>query len=192
MGNVEGQLTVNNLYYQATAANITAVDLGNFLVTWRANEQFTWRSAISSDWFLNQYRVTCLTQPLLATLVMPVTPSLQGAGPANHLPTTNAIVLSKVTNLRGQHGRGRIYMPAIPTTWVALSVLVDAGGIQQYQNLAVGLTTDVAVGALTWHPVVPSFSKLTPRTLIGASTVVNTIVRTIVGTVRRRRLGKGR
>ena len=77
-----------------------------------------------------------------------------GTAGATNLPLEMAAVLPFSTTLRGQHGRGRVSMPAIPNTFQTPATnpnLINGAGITAYQALNALLLTPVTAGTRTWE-----------------------------------------
>jgi hypothetical protein len=151
-----------------------------------------YRACMSSDWKVVGVTAVCLTQPTLQTVSSTVSGGLAGTGPANHEPNQCAVVISRYTNVKGQHGRGRIYLPAIPTSWVTGSTITLAGGITAYNAFAVDLGTGITISAIAYAASVVQRAPTSPRGLVGVGSISSTSARLIVATVRRRRLGRGK
>jgi hypothetical protein len=116
-----------------------------------------------------------------------------GTAGAAALPGTSAVVVTKQTAWKGQHGRGRFYMPSIPTTFTTPATdpsILNSTGLVAYTTWMATLIANV-VGTVVWTPVV-SQRPVPPQVLPQyASKVVTLRVQPVLGTVRRRREGRG-
>lgn len=117
-----------------------------------------------------------------------------GTAGATNLPLEVAATISKQANLKGRHGIGRISMPAIPNTFTTpatASSSLNAAGLTAYGLLAADMLLNLVTGTDTWIPVI-STRPIPPATTIDrAAQIVLTTTRTILGTARRRKLGRG-
>jgi hypothetical protein len=122
-GRVDGQITINDLYFQAAGAVTPAgVDtLVTDIASWFGGNLAT---ILSDDWATERVVGTDLTtatgyrKELAAVTIGGVT------GEAN--PNNVAAVVSLRTNQRGRSARGRNFVPAIPGAAVTLNTLDPA------------------------------------------------------------------
>jgi hypothetical protein len=105
-----------------------------------------------------------------------------------------AAVFQKKTALKGQHGRGRTSMPAIPNTFTTPATdpnIINATGLTAYLALANQLITPVAAGGNTWSLIV-STAPIPPVTLTTRGSIVTLItIDPTLGTIKRRKPGRG-
>jgi hypothetical protein len=189
-GVVEGQQTMNTFYYDdgmpvgsATTASLT--ELFNAF-TGAGGVTTAYDAAVSSDWTFSNLTIDCPTSPTLAASV--VSPLVAGTGPAGHEPNQVAVTLAKTTAWKGQHGRGRISLPAVPTVWVSQTLLIN--------TVAIGALVTKMKQALTGasHTFTPGLlSRATPpSTTLGYMPLTNVVIRTVLGSCRRRKPGVGK
>ena len=189
LGSIEGQLTVNTYYYADGGAALTQSTEANLWAGWATAFQAHYLGCISSDWQLRNYKVQCLTSPARQPSISGIV-AANGTGPAGHEPTTVCGVILRRSLVKGAAGRGRVSIPAVPITWVLLSQLNATGGTA-YQLHAIDIGTAFTVGAITYVPqVVSRKNKLGP--VLGASPVIVTQVDSVLGSCRRRKLGRGK
>lgn len=190
-GTIEGQMTVNLFYYRdqiaiatgATLAQMQSLYLG---VTGFGGIITDYLASLSSDWLATAIIIDSPTSPALARLYMPSI--LVGTGPAGHLPTTTAAVITKMSGLKGQCGRGHVALPAVPKTWATESTVTN---VTAYNALAGQMAQIQANGGVEFHPVIWSKgTRLTPR--LGHTDITVCQLRPVLGTVRRRKLGRGK
>jgi hypothetical protein len=130
------------------------------------------------------------TTPTLVQLVGGV-----GLGGALCSPLEVSAIISFQSALKGQHGIGRRYIPAVPqafcNTAAGKGSQLTAAAVTAYQALAFAMLTNVAAGAFVLQPAV--FTRpVSPAFLVTrASLLLTSVVRPILGTVRRRRIGRG-
>lgn len=193
VGMLENQVCVSSFFYKGpslvnncTQANLT--DLGAGFVA-AGNMLTKYLAACSSDYTLSQVNIDCPTTPSLAPLI--TTQVGSGGGPAGHLPTEMAVVLIKQTAVRGQCGRGRVSIPAVPTAWVTASKLTT---VVAHNNLATQMEASITAGADTFFPCIYSAkgSRVFPVPGYAAITLVQLAAGSLLGTVRRRKIGRGK
>jgi hypothetical protein len=190
IGIVEGQETINTFYYYcSTAGALTTADLIAALAAWRAAFSAHYIAAMSSDWKSVNLIAACLTQPSLVTIDDFTWAGTNGGGPAGHEPTQVAVCVSRYTAFKGQHGRGRIYLPAVPTGWVTNSNVTTVGA---YVQIALDLALGFTANANIYVPAVVQRSKVSPRPVVGVAAVVEGTARFLTATIRRRRIGRGK
>lgn len=187
-GLVEGQVTINTFYYADGGGALIAATEQNIAAGWITAFGAQFRAACSSDWTLTSVKVLCLTSPNRMPFVS--VQSLAGTGPAGHEPTQIGFVVVRKSGVRGQAGRGRVTMPAMPTTWVTGSILSALGitGVGAFQAMP---STGFVASTVTYTAqIVSKKNKSGPA--LGASPVLTSIASPTVGTVRRRKLGRGK
>lgn len=154
------------------------------------------KNALSSDCFLQTIKVQCLTTPsrLPFTFTLP-SASQAGSVVGNHLPSEIAAIVTKYTATKGQHGRGRIYLPGLPSSFITPGSdanRLTATGLAATNGTATGFTsasnldgTNLALAAVTTRVL-----KGAPTTQ--GQTVALYVSRALVGVIRRRRIGRGK
>lgn len=190
IGSIEGQLTVNTLYYRgAGARNSESLAMQINLITALENAggvRDKLKAACSSDWTMESMLVDC---PFVQTIATLTAASIgAGGGPAGHEPTTIGVVISKMTTVKGQCGRGHITTPAVPTSWVTSSMLTNTTA---HDALSLALGGVISGGGTTFTPVI--YSKGTRITKNpGVADIIQCVTRDLLGTVRRRKIGRGK
>lgn len=193
-GSVEGQMTINTFYYLSPPGGSahTQATMRGAATAWQTAFLARYRAAISVDWTLTSVAAISLSDFTLIPFVDTTNAGQAGTGPAGHEPTMVASVISRITAVRGQHGRGRIYLPAVPTAWVTNSTVTLAAGTLAYFNVGTDMLNGFTLGADVYGAALVQRSKILPKTLIGAGFIINVANRPLLGTVRRRRIGRGR
>lgn len=182
------------LDYMATAPlAVSPATLGGFLAAWRVANEANWQGVMSSQATISTY--------IAAEVANGNTPSfvVTGVGKIGQvllppLPGTVAVVVSKTSTLKGQHGRGRFYGMAIPTSFTSPATepnTLNAAGLAAYLTLTNGLNVAVIGGGGTWNLAI-STRPIAPLTLVlNAIPVLSLVTQSILGNVRRRREGRG-
>ncbi len=191
IGTVEGQLTINTFFYLDTnGPNTGTVTIANSLVTafmGAGGVEPLYIACMSADWSLQGYTVDSPNNPFLSTVQG--TFGAVGGGPNGHEPTTVGVVISRFSAIKGQCGRGHITLPAVPTAWVTASTLTNTTA---HTALANKLSADLVQGGNTFTPCIYSRAGSHYQPQKGAAAVEAALVRTTLGTVRRRKLGRGK
>lgn len=192
---VDGQQCLMNFDYQIVSGPIAGTAEADLIVAWRLANEPALQAIISNDALITGYKCAMISQPTrIPAYFVIALGGLLGTGGATHLPTTVAGVVSKYTLIKGQHGRGRNYVPAVPTAFVTPGTNADsmnAAGLAAYATFA-GLMAAGLLGAGTnFSPCISQRDKGVVA-VTKAENVVQTIVRPLLGTVRRRRVGRGK
>jgi len=179
-------------YQTATPGQITATNVAAVAAQWIAN--------VGADY------LACLSNLALAQAVIvqvmssPSVPSFNsawsgpGTGGASQLPIEVAAVVSKYSTLKGQHGRGRSMMPSVPVNFTLPATnpneLIPAG-VAAYNFLFTTVLAGLTVGAVALSPAI--FTRpIKPAVLVTRAVHVTSYrIQTILGTIRRRREGRG-
>lgn len=189
-GVLEGQMTLSSFYY------IDSNTKGTNLATAQANLQaalpsiggplVTYGAACSSDWQFQSLVIDSPNNPTLSPLVTPYVTT--GGGPAGHEPTTVAAVVARQTATKGQCGRGHVLVPAVPTAWVTDSEITT---LTAYTALANGMKLTLTTGPDTFTPGIWSKGTRTVHQF-GFDFLISATPRVVLGTCRRRKLGRGK
>lgn len=195
IGSLEGQLTVNNFYYQdggqvlAGGGSPTELEL----VTAFHTGVFAYlRACISSDWTLTGYRVAVLTTPSRIPYFNLPTQNNTATGAAGHEPTTISSLFSRYSGVRGQSGRGRVYIPAVPTVIVVASQIATAS-FGAFQSAASQMSAPQVATSRTYTPGVVSRRGVAQGGAnYGFSPLTSCVARQLLASTRRRRIGRGK
>jgi hypothetical protein len=193
IGVLEGQLTINNFYYWDSGATLSATSEQDLAVAFIGiGNLTTFLAACSADLVITAIKVQCLTTPTRMPYVDTIAGGVGAIG-GGHEPTTVSCVISRYSGIKGQAGRGRVYMPAVPTVWVTGSAVTAGAGITAYGNVATMMkVTFTSGGSPTYVPMQVSKRNRTANFVLGASPVLNTDFRPLLGNTRRRRIGRGK
>lgn len=139
-----------------------------------------------------QYTLACLSSGAPVTLVQ--TSSAIGTVVGNQLPLEMAAIQKKRSALRGQHGLGRFYMPAVPISFTTPATdpnLVNAAGQTAYNQLNDTLKLTQAVAGIFYDCCITK-RPTPPANLVTLAQPISRIDSiALLGTVRRRREGRG-
>jgi hypothetical protein len=159
--------------------------------------QPTWQPLTANNVSWDTTKVSCVSIPTRNPFVLTTAPlPLFGSGgAAGHLTSTDAGIFSKYTLFKGQHGRGRNYIPGMPESFVAPAVDANdltAGGIAALSAFATAARTQPFTDGVNTLDlcIYTRPAKGLPVTL--AANVIVVTPRPLLGTVRRRRVGRGK
>lgn len=194
VGVLEAQTTVNVLYYVDGEIALGAANRQDQVALATAFTDVTgpmpeYLAACSNDWAATSLLIDVPTKPENAVY----THLLTGAGGGAlvpPLPNQMAVTIQKHTTWRGKHGRGRISVPAVPSTWTDGTTLVNKTA---HQALADVLNDPVTDATHTFMPVIMAEEKDEAGVVlkVGQVPIVSCSVNTILGTARRRKPGVG-
>jgi hypothetical protein len=155
------------------------------------------RAMMDTSTYIMSVKVTCLTTITRVPYVAALNSGAGFAGTAStpHLPKEMAAILSCYTAYKGQHGRGRKYTAGVPTSFVTSSSnanSLNTSGVAALTALGTAVLAGTCVdGATVMSPCIYTRVKgATPVT--NAAPITSTIARSLLGTVRRRRPGRGK
>lgn len=191
VGSIEGQLTIDTFYYRGdSAAGTESLAMQINLVTaleLAGGMRDKYKACMSSDWTMESMLIDC---PFIATLATLTAASVgPGTGPAGHEPTTVATVISRFSKQKGQCGRGHVSLPAVPTAWVTSSMITSSTA---YDAFVLTMGGVISGGGHNFTPVIYSKGTRVSPKASGISDQINATLRDVLGTVRRRKLGRGK
>lgn len=192
IGELELQQTVSTFYFMddGTKADVTPEYLATGLVACvegplGLGSFFT--SCCSMDWLFKRATCDSPTSPTVTGAERLYT--AQGVAPAGHLPTTVAATIQRRSIVKSQCGRGHLQVPAVPKIWVNASVVSNT---TEYDALANAMLATFNVSSRLWTPVIWSAHGSWHAPTPGAAPLVTCKLFPTTGTVRRRKLGKGK
>lgn len=135
-----------------------------------------------------------LTDISVPTQTVPYAPATVGTVVGATLPLEMGVILRKGVGIRGQHGIGRVTMPAVPVSFTTPAVdpnVLNAAGILAYTNFIGSAATALFVGGAFVTPALTT-RPTPPATNASRGAVLTTWVPvSLLGTARRRREGRG-
>lgn len=180
-------------YISNTPIAVTPSVLLQFITDWRTLNETTYFNCLSSSQTLVQYLVQDLKPATTPTQFDTVGPGV-GTAAATTLPIWNAAVIGKGTVWKGAHGRGRMYMGAVPTSFTTPATSPDrinAAGSALYLALRTTLLLTVVSSGRNWNWSVLQRPIAPITTPSFGATIVTTYTDEQLGTVRRRIEGRG-
>lgn len=191
-GQIEGQMTLSTFMYSAavTTLSLTAAQT---LLTNISNGLFpSYKNLISSDWTCVRELLRMVHRNDVPTNISTNRFATAGGRPALHEPTEVAGIFNRTSLIKGQHGRGRVSIPAISTADVSASNWTGAAittNILLFQSAALATASD---GTNTWTPCIGQRGTGSPRLIVGFSPIATVLVNNLLGTIRRRKIGRGK
>lgn len=183
--------------YLTAYASVGPSDLSQLATSWTASCMASYRACLSPDSKVVQITVQDLVPGLNPSYVAFL--SLVGLAGVHYLPLISQANIEWKSQLKGQHGRGRTQMPAIPDTFTTPATdpnSLNATGLTAYGGLGIVCILSLVGGAETYTPCITTRPiKGTPPTPTPkpsrAATKVGYVVRPLLGTQRRRFPGRG-
>lgn len=183
-GRVHSQTTMNVFHYRVSIDG-DADDADGLVAAFAANCQTEWLACCSDEWELTGYICQKIHPlPVLSAFTQEVAFSA-GTVAGNSLPSSVAVVMTKRTNLGGRVGRGRTYMPGVPSSFEDNSEITDAG---YATYLALANRLDNSLTSQIGGSYTPVIWHRTPRT---SDSITQFIPRTTLRNQRRRQVGRG-
>lgn len=155
------------------------------------NVSTTWAAVMNGGQQLVNVTVAILSRNDIATSVQQ--PAFSGGLSTATVNDMLAVVAVRRTPLKGQHGRGRISLGAVPTTFFGANsnTVLTPLAYGKYVALCAVFQRDITTSPGTWTPCIttrpPKGTFLVTR---AAADVIYSVDR-VVGTVRRRKQGRG-
>jgi len=152
-GRIDGQLTLNNLYFEVSGGGITPVNiatLANAVAAWFLDEL---TPELSQDWSAVRVQAFDLGDPAGAAAT--ATSAGPGGVAGESAPNNVAACISIRTASRGRSGRGRNFLPGVPNSLITLNTLDNtfmATLVSVYEQL-IGPGTFLA----GWQQVIVSY-----------------------------------
>jgi hypothetical protein len=176
---------VNTFYYADGGAALSPTTEAVLGTGWLGSIGVAFMAAISSDYLMQTVKVQCLTTPTRMPAIGVV--NVAAGGPAGHEPLTVGVTIQRLTGIKGQSGRGRITVPAVPTAWVTNSVLTSTA---LHTALAAAIGTGFVAGGVTYTAQLASRGNRKGPSL-GASPILTTRLDLVLGSARRRKINRG-
>lgn len=168
------------------------VEVSNFEAQWEANLLAKLRACLAADCTLTSISAIAISDNSVQPVVSPQ--GLAGTVAGNHLPIEMAITIAKQSSIRGRSGRGWLQLPGIPISFTTPATdpnILNATGLAATNTLCVELLHAVVSGAYTWTPVVSSRPPKGFPNYTRAAPLNGIVPRLLLGTVRRRKEGRG-
>lgn len=178
-------------YMGSSAPALIGSDLTALVTLAEASFRANFPPLVTVETELFQVAIRCLSAPAQPTGIIGVTGTVVGTATGIPINLTVATVVTKRTELIGKHGRGRLYLPAVPAAFVEPggNRLTDASRAVTQAAMVLVLKEHV-VGSITYKAAV-SQRQAPGIATANAGFVAELDTRTLLGNVRRRRLERG-
>jgi hypothetical protein len=192
VGRLHGQITRSVLHYAKT--DFAPVNDGNaflqaFSLAYTGTLTGLYRACCSNEFTVVQVSYQWIKPTRYRALQVSIFPNA-GTVIQNSLPSGAATVLSKTTPRSGRKWRGRVYLPAIPQTFEADS-LINATGKQAYDALAASLNSSQIITGTQLYPWVNKDLPTGAAQDTNDHTIDSVITRDVIRYQRRREVGVG-
>jgi len=195
LGTADNQIWICNFDYIVQTPAVPNVNAEqNLTINWITAHLTNFRGFICTDTVVTAVKATCLTIPARQPYTNIQTTGNAGTITPPHADIELAVVFSKYTGFKGQHGRGRNYLPAIPQSFInstsgqTNTILLTTA----YQTfIGTLLSATISDGTSTYVLAITQRTKQGVAVTNGAA-VLAVQLRTLMGTVRRRRIGRGK
>jgi len=191
-GAIENQLTINTFYYGAAVPSPSPTQLATLLTNISTNIFAKYAACISADWSAMKETLDVVHRNDLNGASSTANAGTFGGRLAGHEPTEVAGVILRRCAVKGQHGRGRMSLPAISLNDVTSSRLANVVLFGLLALLVTAMQNVASDGVNNWTPVMAQRALVSPRLVIGSSPLSSVLFSTLLGTIRRRKIGRGK
>jgi hypothetical protein len=191
IGTIESQQTVSTFTYQAAVPAPSGTLMTTLLNNISTNLRAAYAACLSSAWLLTEEDLDCIHRNDINGVFTTAHSGLTGGRGPTTLPTTVAIVINRTSNVKGQHGRGRVSLPAVVAADTTLSKISAAGLITALIALETAMMVTASDGINVWTPCIAERANVSPRLAIGSSALQTVVHDSLLGTIRRRKIGRG-
>lgn len=193
---VDQQTCLWTMDFIMTSSAQSATSEQNLATTFNTAMATAIRGFLAADCFYVGVKVTCLTTPARIGFMFNVaTANQSGQVAGNHLPSQMAAIISKYTSTKGQHGRGRFYLPGVPIQFTTPAT--DCDRINAAGVTAMGAINTALLGGAITDSANVALPAVTQRVAAGAAVTHGQVIaqlqsRLLLGVIRRRRVGVGK
>ena len=168
-----------------------AVVVANFLLGTKAH----YLACLTPDTTLIATTMQAVSSLVYQTAIVTEAPGVVGTVMTHSLPLEMGATLTKYSAIKGQHGRGRVTMPAVPITFTTPATdpnRLNATGLAAYLAVVLDVQTSWAgTGGNFWAPVISTRPKPPASVVAEAALVTQYVQPLVLGTARRRKEGRG-
>lgn len=192
VGSIESQLTINTFYYLGPVNNPTLTQLTTLLTAISSLIFSNYKACLSADWSLTRETLDVVHRVDINGVISTANVPAAGGRPALHEPTEIAVIILRKSAFKGQHGRGRISLPGISTSDVGASTIIGTALPTALVGLRGQMVLTASDGVNTWTPCIAQRTNISPHFIVAAAPITTTSHNLLLGTVRRRKIGRGR
>lgn len=191
-GTLNNQMTINSLDFFAAAPSLSTTSLSTLLGAISTALFAKYKACLSTDWVCVRELFNIIHRNDIVGALTTLNAGATGTIASPSFDSEIAITIQKKTILKGQHGRGRMSLPAVPTNAVSESVVNGAALLANLNAFTAQLTMTASDGVATWTSCVSTRAANPPRLANGYELILNAQFNTLLGTVRRRKIGRGK
>jgi hypothetical protein len=192
VGSIESQLTINTFFYLGPVNNPTAAQLTALLTSISGVIFNNYKACLSADWSLTRETLDVVHRTDINGVQSVANVPSVGGRPALHEPTEIAAVILRKSAFKGQHGRGRLSLPAISTSDVGASSIIGTALPTALAGLRGQMLLSASDGVNSWVPCIAQRTNVSPHFIVAAAQITSTSQNLLLGTIRRRKIGRGR
>lgn len=191
---------VNTFDYMGATPTATPVaDQAALSASFQTNVVPQLRLVTSSQTTIVQLTIADISVGRTVTDIVPI--GLAGTAAGTPLPLEMQANIRKLSLLKGQHGYGRVQMPAVPSSFVTPATdpnRINAAGVAAYVLLGNEMLVSPVSGAVIYNPCIstrvkqplPPLPPISPL-ITRAQVYILCFPEPLLGTQRRRRPGRG-
>lgn len=192
LGLQENQITICTFNYQGPVPAPTNTQLTALLTSISGNLLSPFLACVSSDWTVDFEELNVVTTNTINGVFSTAHTGTSGSRGTPALNTEMAVVVLRECVVKGQHGRGRVSLPGVAAADVTRSRITAAALTTAINALQTAMLLTASDGANVWTPCMAQRATTSPRLVIGASPLTGVSHDSLLGTVRRRKIGRGK
>lgn len=187
-----GQMTINIFDYINSVPAPTQTELTTLLGNISAGVFPAYVAVLSNEWSCVREGLLVVHRNDIQGVFSATNVGILGGTVSAALDTEMAVVGIKYTLIKGQHGRGRISLPAVPSSAVTGSRVTSIPFGTDLIVLGTSMTLARSDGVSNWIPCVSVRSATPPHLAAFASGITRIAWTPLLGTIRRRKIGRGK
>jgi len=184
------QVIQNQFFYQDDGSKVNYSDLSVIQLAWLATIAPDIQAAVSSDVLLTSIKVENLSIPAMVPYFKFYT-GAWGTAPAGHEPSYVSVCVHRTTAYRTACGRGRVYLPGVPTAWRAGNNVAAGAADTAYKAAAIACWAAFTAGGVILTAGLYSKGSRTHK-VAGYAPLVNAAYDSDLATCRHRKIGRGK
>lgn len=189
----QSQVCINSFDLMGNSfASTPSTNMVALLNAWALNNQTAYLNCLAGLARLNYYIMACISSNTAPSIQKVVGTSGQVATPP--LPIEIAAIVKKITGLKGQHGRGRVFMPGVPAAFTTNATdpnNLNTASLITYTAFCASILTATVAGGNTYLPVVSTRPVGPLNVVTNAAVMIDANPVALLATQRRRKIGRG-
>ena len=193
-GTIENQMTINVFDWWNTVPSLSPSQMSVLLGHISTGIFASYKALLSADWTCVKESLNMIHRNDIAGLNSTSNAGAVGGRAAGHMPTEVAQPCIRYTSLKGQHGRGRLSLPAIAASDVGLSKITAGTWITAFNTFAAACLSGFLDGTNpnNWLGAVTTRSTVVPKLAQYFTQIQGVVMSPYLGTIRRRKIGRGK